>query len=298
MAAAGSEGVARDPSGAAPLLPRAAPTVRVARPGGVKAFSFGGGWQSMAALVLAARRELDYRLFVFANVGPDSESPATLDYIDRYARPYARAHGLELVEVGRERRDGSAETLYGRLTRPGSRSLPIPVRMSNGAPGTRACTADFKIRVIGKELKRRGASRSRPATVGIGISVDEVHRANARRCEPYERIAYPLLDLGIRRTDCERIIRSAGLPVPQKSSCWFCPFRRLESWFELRRQSPDLFVRACELEALLNRRRDALGKDHVYLTSALRPLAEAVPAGVVPLPLDEDDGCDAGWCMT
>ena len=26
-----------------------------------------------------------------------------------------------------------------------SRSLPIPVRMSNGAPGNRSCTADFKI---------------------------------------------------------------------------------------------------------------------------------------------------------
>ncbi|MFG2006154.1 tyrosine-type recombinase/integrase [Spirillospora sp. NPDC048911] len=106
--------------------------------------------------------------------------------------------------------------------REGSRSIPVPVRMSNGAPGTRSCTADFKIRVIGRYLKAHGASATNPATIGIGISVDEIHRANNRRCEPYEQIVYPLLDLGIRRTDCPRIIRSAGLPVPPKSACWFC----------------------------------------------------------------------------
>lgn len=188
----------------------------------VRAFSFGGGWQSTAALVLAAQGRVDFRTFIMANVGDDSENPATVRYVEEYAKPFAADHGIELVVLERIKRDGSTETLYGRLTREGSRSLPIPVRMSNGAPGTRSCTADFKIKVIGKELKRRGASKHDPATVGIGISVDEIHRANSRRCEPHERIVYPLLDLGIRRTDCPRIIASAGLPMPEKSSCWFC----------------------------------------------------------------------------
>ncbi|MFF0521516.1 hypothetical protein ACFYTC_22640 [Actinomadura nitritigenes] len=60
--------------------------------------------------------------------------------------------------------------------------------MSNGAPGTRSCTADFKIRVIGRWLKAHGASPETPATIAIGISLDEIHRANTRRHEPYERI--------------------------------------------------------------------------------------------------------------
>ncbi|KOT83889.1 phosphoadenosine phosphosulfate reductase, partial [Streptomyces rimosus subsp. pseudoverticillatus] len=54
----------------------------------VKTFSFGGGWQSMAALVLAATRELDYRTFLMANVGDDSEHPGTLRYLRQYAIPY------------------------------------------------------------------------------------------------------------------------------------------------------------------------------------------------------------------
>jgi hypothetical protein len=266
----------------------------------IRSISFGGGVQSTALLVLAAQGRIDFPLFLMANVGDDSENPATIRYIDEYARPFAADHGIDLVVLDRIKRDGSVETLMGRLTREGSRSLPIPVRMSNGAPGTRSCTADFKIKVIAKELKRRGATPEDPATIGIGISVDEIHRANNRRCEPHEQIVYPLLDLGLRRIDCARVIREAGLPVPPKSSCWFCPFHRPETWHDQRRDEPELFEKSCQLEELLNRRRDELGKDHVYLTRFGRPLREAIPDGVDVLPMfDEADGlCDSGWCMT
>ncbi|MFF1557051.1 phosphoadenosine phosphosulfate reductase [Streptomyces sp. NPDC058279] len=266
----------------------------------LRAFSFGGGWQSMAALVLAATGELDYRTFLMANVGDDSENPATMAYLDLYARPYAAEHGLELVLLDRVMiRSGETRTLYGELTREGSRSLKIPVRMSNGAPGTRSCTADYKIKVIGRELKRRGATKDQPATVGIGISLDEIGRANKRRSEPHEQVEYPLLERGIRRIDCARIIRSAGLPVPPKSSCWFCPFHRPDAWHDMRREQPELSEKACQLEELLNQRRDTLGKDHVYLTRFGRPLRAAIPDGVDTLPFDDTDpGCDSGWCMT
>ncbi|TDB83784.1 phosphoadenosine phosphosulfate reductase, partial [Actinomadura sp. 7K534] len=96
----------------------------------MRAFSYGGGWQSTAALVLAAQGRIDFPTFLFANVGDDSEHPATLRYIRDHAAPYAAAHGIDLRELHRIRRDGTTETLYGRLTREGSRSIPIPVRMS------------------------------------------------------------------------------------------------------------------------------------------------------------------------
>jgi hypothetical protein len=55
--------------------------------------------------------------------------------------PYATDHGIELHELHKVPRDGTVETLHGRLVQPGSRSLPIPVRMPDtGAPGTRSCT--------------------------------------------------------------------------------------------------------------------------------------------------------------
>lgn len=68
----------------------------------------------------------------------------------------------------------------------------------------------------------------------------------------------------------------------------------------MRRREPDLFEKSCQLEELLNTRRDELGKDHVYLTRYGRPLRDAIPDGVDVLPgFDEADGlCDSGWCMT
>ncbi len=51
--------------------------------------SYGGGVQSTALMVLAARGRIDFRTFVFANVGDDSEHPATLAYIAGHAAPFA-----------------------------------------------------------------------------------------------------------------------------------------------------------------------------------------------------------------
>ncbi|WP_285491084.1 phosphoadenosine phosphosulfate reductase [Amycolatopsis taiwanensis] len=266
----------------------------------MKVISYGGGVQSTALLVLAAQGRIDYKVFLFSNVGDDSEHPATLAYFRQVALPYAEQSGLDLRELRRRRRDGSTETLMQRLRRPESRSIPIPVRMANGAPGRRSCTADFKIKVIDRWLRQQGASVRDPATVGIGISLDEIHRANRRRRGPHEKIEYPLLDLGLRRTDCERIIKEAGLPVPPKSSCYFCPFRTVEAWRHQRAHEPDLFRKSIELEDVLNVRRAALGRDPVYLSRYGRPLVEAIP-GPASAHLPEDPGdaeCDSGWCMT
>lgn len=276
-------------------------TKRLAKP--VRAFSFGGGQQSVAALVLASQGRIDFPVFLFANVGNDSEQPETLRYIEEYAKPFAAQHGIDLVELSRVGqagpRRGQTRTLLADLERPDSKSIPIPVRMAGAGPGTRQCTDRFKIKVIADELARRGATEEQPAVVGIGISLDEIHRANNRTRIPHEQVVYPLLELGLRRTDCQRIITAAGLPVPPKSACWFCPMKRPAEWHELRRNQPDLFDHACALEDQLVERRQRLGKDPAYLTGLGQPLRQAIPAGVDLLPLDDGDGsCDTGWCMT
>lgn len=224
----------------------------------MRSISYGGGVQSTALLVLAAQGRIDYRLALFSNVGDDSEMQATLDYVRDIAMPYGAANGVEVLELNRRTRNGEIETLYGRLMKEGSRSLPIPVRMSNGAPGTRSCTADFKIRVVAKWWKEHGATAETPATVAIGISTDEIHRANNRRDVPHEIIEYPLLDLRLDRAACAQIIRDAGLPVPPKSSCYFCPFHRPQVWAEMRRDDPVHFWKAVALEDKLNERRKGL----------------------------------------
>jgi PP-loop superfamily ATP-utilizing enzyme len=265
----------------------------------LKTVSYGGGVQSTALLVLAAQAKIDFPIFLMANVGDDSEHPATLKYVREIAAPYAEAHGIELHMLDRHKRDGSVETLKGRLTREGSRSLTIPVRLSSGAPASRSCTADFKTRVIGKWLKSRGATADSPATVAIGISVDEIHRATSKKVEPYERVVYPLLDLRLRRDDCMRLIAEAGLPVPPKSSCYFCPWHSLSAWRDLAHDEPELFEKACQLEDYLRERNEGFGKGPVWLSDTLVPLRDSINHDEQRLPFDEHDaGCDSGWCMT
>ena len=275
------------------------------------AFSFGGGVQSTAALVLAATGDLPatddscrWDVFLFANVGENAEHPATLRYVTEYAMPYAEDHGIVLREVRKRRRDGTPDDLMDAIKRV-NRSLPFPVRMSNGAPGRRSCTADFKINVIARELRRLGATNDNPAIVGIGISMDEIQRAKGwGTVDPRNLLQvreYPLLRLGLRRNDALRIIAASGLPQPPRSACYFCPFHSMDEWRRLKRDEPDLFAKSVALEAEMNHRREQMGKDHVWLTRFGRPLDQVVNDQMV-LSLDDpgvaDAPCDSGHCFT
>lgn len=263
----------------------------------IRSFSYGGGVQSTAALVLAAQGQIDYPLFLFANVGHDAENPASIAYVEEVAHPYAAANGIELVEVQRTMRDGSKDTLMARIDR-GQKTIPIPMRMANGAPGTRTCTSDYKIAVIAKELKRRGATEAEPAITALGISVDEYHRARTSSGIAWQLLEYPLIDMRITRANCLTIIARAGLPEPEPSSCYFCPFQTLEHWKRLKRHKPELFQKAVELEERMNERRRRLGKDEMWMTYHARPLAEVVGDADLQMEFDMPGGCASGYCLT
>ena len=267
----------------------------------MRTVSYGGGVQSTALLVLAAQGVIDFPVFLFANVGEKSELPETLRYVRDIAMPYAAAHGLDVIEVQRHPTRTKRVDLYDTMVDyDGDRlSEPIPVRGENGAPMHRSCTADWKIAPIGDWLTAHGATSANPATVAIGISTDELERAGNGKDQPYERRTYPLLDLGLSRSACQKVIADAGLPVPPKSACWFCPFHRPGTWAETRRDDPERFWQSVKLERLLNERRDVLGKDHVYLTRFGRPLDEAIAEAQPSLFGEEGpEGCDEGHCWT
>lgn len=262
----------------------------------IRIFSFGGGVQSTAALVLAARGRIDYRVFLFCNVGEDSENPATLEYIEKYSKPYAKAHGLEFYELRKIKRSGEIETLAGRVFAT-KRSVPIPAYMSNGAPGNRSCTIDFKIKVIARWLKQHGAAIANPAMVGLGISLDESQRMRLDSGIAWEKLEYPLIDLRLKRTDCMKIIEEAGLPVPPKSSCFFCPFHRPSEWNRIKRDEPELFQQAIAIECKINETRQVIKRDRVYLHRWLVPL-EDIEGIQTEFNFDGDDNCESGYCVT
>jgi hypothetical protein len=263
----------------------------------LRTFSYGGGVQSTAALVLAAERRIDFPIFLFCNVGDDSEHPATLAYVANVAKPYAAAHGIELYELRHMRKDGEEETLYKKLTRPNSRSTGIPIRLEDsGAPSVRSCTVQFKIRRMGVWQRRHGATRAAPAITGLGISLDEFQRMRTTSSIETQTLTYPLIDMRLTRQDCMNIITRAGLAVPPKSSCWFCPFHRIPAWQKLKRETPELFDRAVALEKTLSERSEGLGNGKLFMLRKMIPLDRGV-ADQSDMFAD-DDNCESGFCMT
>lgn len=259
----------------------------------MRVISYGGGVQSTAMIVLAVQGRIpDIDAALFANVGDDSEHPDTLRYVRDVARPYAHAHGLPVCEIGR------GIDLAARVADTAYRSIPIPVYVGDGAPGTRQCTARWKIGPVQQWLRDHGATRQQPAEVLIGISVDEILRLNNRRAGTVDTPVYPLIDLGLSRADCERVIADAGLPVPGKSSCYFCPFQRPSQWVRLAETRPDLFAKAQRLEAAVLTKRAVLGRDPAYLTRFGAPLVDVIDRDQLPLIPLGADGCDSGYCFT
>lgn len=150
-------------------------------------FSFGGGVQSTAALVLAARDEIDVGAFVMADVGHDSESPATLAYVTDVSRPYAEAHRLRFHIIHRKWRSGRYRSILGYLHEV-ERSVPIPLHLPGGGPSNRLCTIRWKIEPVARWQKDRGATPANPAVCALGISTDEIdHRRGRPATRPRSR---------------------------------------------------------------------------------------------------------------
>lgn len=257
-----------------------------------KLFSFGGGVQSNAALVLASQGRIDYRHFVFANVGDRAENPETIEYIKKYSVPFAEKHGLAFYVVSRKDKEGNSVDLYDYLHKEDSKAMTIPVRLTPvGMPARRDCTNDWKIKTLNKFAKGIFAVR------GIGISTDEIHRARIQK-----GLEYPLIDLNLSRTDCKEIIAASELPIPPKSACWFCPYKRMTDWQDLKKNNPNLFWDAVRIESMLSKRRESRGKPGVYLTDK-GARKKATLDQLVSDQLEIFDGqdltnCESGYCWT
>lgn len=266
--------------------------------------SYGGGVQSTAMVVLACQGELGYDVdaALFSNVGDDSEHPDSIRYVREIAQPWAKERGLDVIELNPTRR-GEETTLWKEIFREDSRRDLIPLYGEQGNPLSRSCTADFKVKTLERWHRAHGATRDNPNTVLLGISVDEIERAGRKSNDTITQRRYPLLDLGLHRHDCEQIIRDAGLPVPRKSSCFFCPFHSRLVWSEMRRDEPELFEKAQQLEDhVLNRKAEAEMRA-AYITRqgaiSRKRLSDVIhEAGPTLFGGIGETGCDSGYCFT
>lgn len=186
--------------------------------------SYGAGINSTALAIMLVNQGWRGHI-VFSDTG--CEWPETYCFMDYFEREWLQPRGLNIVKL-RDRKwfpRWSGPTLIEYCE--ARHKIPMAA--------VRWCTMDYKVRPVAAWC----ADNGEPEQL-IGIAADENHRKpDANR---------PLVDAGITREGCIKIIEDEGLSVPRKSGCYICPFQTHNGWRELWRNHPELFERAAALE--------------------------------------------------
>lgn len=253
--------------------------------------SYGMGVDSTAMLVAMQQRGIRPDLILFADTG--GEKPETYDYLHTI-NDWLLSVGFPLVTVVKyEPKTAPYSTLEDKCLN--NDTLP------SLAFGHHSCAIVFKHGPQDKYIKAWGqAKRAWNAGLHVikAIGYDDSEqdcrrRAKADRAVDKKRANgdpdslryeywYPLQEWGIDRIECLRIIANAGLPLPMKSACFFCPASKKSEVVWLRDTHPVLFQRALKIEQ--NARDGRHGLDTVKglgRTFAWADLAEVDAAQVV-----------------
>ena len=209
--------------------------------------AYGAGINSTAMLIGMCRRGIPADLILFAD--PGAEQPRTYAYLPIMDDWLVR-HGMPAIQtVYCTDKDGNRLTLEQECLRSGT--LPAI------AYGYRKCSLKHKIQPQEKFCNhyppcREVWARGEKVFKYIGYDVGETQRKeNVREHDEadlkYTKV-YALMDWGWTREDCIAAIQQERLPLPGKSSCFFCPSMKKREIRTLYHQHRDLYDRAIAIE--------------------------------------------------
>jgi hypothetical protein len=183
--------------------------------------NIGGGVNSTAILALIKLGKLSYEnpRAMFADTG--AEKPETYAYVE-----YLQSVSPIKIEVIRSKEGG----LWDYCKRQDHEILPMR--------GLRWCSDRFKRKPLNDA---RGDD-----IVVIGIDAGEAHRA--KRWQGDDSVKFPLIELGMNRQDCIKVIQKVGWNVPVKSGCFICPYAKPAEFAQLKTEHRELFDEVCEIE--------------------------------------------------
>lgn len=244
----------------------------------MKIVSFGGGVNSTALLIGLKERGEIPDATLFADTG--GEKPETYEHL-RVMGDWCKASGMPEITTVKEKLTLEDDCLNRE-------SLPAK------AFGFGTCSARFKVQPQQKWVREQGIV---DAVWLVGIHFGEQRRAKRTVNDHGHAIRYPLIEWGWGQSDCHAAILLAGLPVPVKSACFYCPSMKKPEIIALSKEHPELFARAVEMErnAVESGNLETVkGLGRNYTWEALVKADEAQ----VRLPMFRDDQaplCDA--CM-
>lgn len=212
--------------------------------------SFGGGVNSVALLVHLQLLGLVPEAIVMAD--PGSERAGTVSFRDEILPAWLDSVGFPRVQVIDRITEGEHVRRAWRLETLEDECLRVKA-LPSVAYGWKKCSAKYK-----GDTQRWWAQRqawaqaewraSRKISKVIGYDWGEQRRVKKAFQNEWENArfepVYPLVEAKIDRDGCEQLITSAGLPLPPKSACTFCPNNTIEEWVDLRRDEPERFERA------------------------------------------------------
>lgn len=226
-------------------------------------WSCGGGVDSTALAVLFYTGQLptpDYAVMVDTGY----EKSAVTEYVETWTKPKLREVGIKLETI--KTKDWNPKQAI--IDSNGFCAIPAFQKVEGERRGVRmrtCCNETWKVQVIRKWLRANGVQRY---TSIIGISADEAHRQR-KTSRAMCTNNYPLVDMGITRSDCIHIINQAGWPVPPRSSCIMCGLQSDGEFYKLQYRSPHDWKRLIEIEHEIHRTRP-----DVFIHKTCRPIEE------------------------
>jgi hypothetical protein len=240
--------------------------------------AYGLGVNSTAMLVEFVNRDIRPDMILFADTsGEKPETYAYLPVIQRYLTTmgFPPVKTVRYEPVRAAYRTLEEQCLYTK-TLPslayGGKSCSLKYKKS---PQTKYLLEHFPPAEFVKKRRRVvraigfDAAETRRTYAGVvqavGLDAGEEHRLTWARTKPAEERKqsreawldehyfaywYPLHEWGMDRAACAEAIRDAGLPVPPKSACWFCPASKKAEILWLREHHPQLLDRALEIERI------------------------------------------------
>lgn len=225
---------------------------RAALDSAVWVVSYGGGTNSTAILIGMAERGIQPALILFADTG--DEKRHTYAHMKIMSDWCMTVFGIPITVVKNNlpqaRIDGS---LYGECMRLGT----MPAKVF----GYSSCSMKWKVEPQMKYIREwLAANNVQHIQHVIGYDLDEIHRmekaekavsekkASDPKFRQWETNRYLLIEWGWGRDECIQAIARHGIEQPGKSACFMCPSSKKPEVIVLKRDEPELYRAAIEME--------------------------------------------------
>ena len=232
--------------------------------------SLGVGVQSSVMALMAAKGELPMPdCAVFADTGAEPDSIYSYLEFLKSELPFP----IYVVQKGNLTED----TLNPKVR---SASAPFFVKNSDGSKGMlrRQCTNEYKIQPVRRKVRElcgvefgKRFPKGKYVEQWIGISTDEIQRMKPSR-DKYIENRHPLIELNISRNQCLQWFKDNNYPLPEKSACFFCPYKSDDHWIDTRDRFPKEFEQAINFDRSLRVNGNSKIKGQTFLHRSCTPL--------------------------